>query len=367
MKFTITKDALLKPLQLVSGAIESRQTLPILSHVLLETSKKQLIMTGTDLEVELIGKIELDQPAIEARTTVPARKWLDICKSLPEGAVIEFALEQNKAILRAGKSRFSLLTLPAADFPNIDKKSGDWEITLQQSQLRYLLERTGFAMAQQDVRYYLNGLLLEATPSSLTAVATDGHRLALSRLAIATAVEQKLQVILPRKGVLELTRLLSATEEPVKLSLSSHYLYASFPGVSFTSKLIDGKFPDYNGVIPKKGSKEVVANRQELRQALGRVAILANEKHHGVRLQLASGVLQLTANNPEQEEAAEEVVVDYQGESLEIGFNAAYLLDILTILKGDSAKVTFADANSSVLIEDAEKDASIYVVMPMRL
>jgi DNA polymerase-3 subunit beta len=368
MKFSVGRDALLKPLQLVAGVVERRQTLPVLSNVLFEVRGDSLRLTGTDLEVEMVATLPLGERDGDGEVTVPARKLLDIVKSLPAGTDIRFERDGQKMQLKCGRSRYSLATLPASEFPNVDQGVGDKRITLPVETLKRLLDQTAFSMAQQDVRYYLNGMLVEVSGEMLRTVATDGHRLALSEAAVSTGVGGKQQVIVPRKGVLEMSRLL--TEEgdaEVAILLGGNHIRVEHGSLSFTSKLIDGKFPDYERVLPKNSDKSVLAQREELRSALSRAAILSNEKYRGVRLVLSSGLLGIVANNPEQEEAHEEVAVEYQGSDLEIGFNVGYLLDVLNTLKGGQVKIALGDSNSSALIQDGESASARYVVMPMRL
>ncbi|MCZ6828321.1 MAG: DNA polymerase III subunit beta [Gammaproteobacteria bacterium] len=367
MKFVVARDALLKPLNMVAGVVERRQTLPILANVLMVLDGDRLSLTGTDLEVELVGRVNLTGAGDSGEVTVPARKLVDICKSLPEGCDIEFSVEENKVLVRSGRSRFSLATLPARDFPNIEDSIGTHQFVVQQAQLKRLIERTAFAMAQQDVRYYLNGMLWELSPAQLRVVATDGHRLAMCTLTTDLRVESEVQVILPRKGVLELSRLLQDDGGDMSVILGSNHLRATTDAFTFTSKLVDGKFPEYERVLPRSPDKIVLGSRSELRQAFTRAAILSNEKYRGVRLQLSDQVLQILANNPEQEEAEEIVSVDYQGDGLEIGFNVNYLLDVLGVLEGEQVKLSLSDANGSALLEESDDGDSLYVVMPMRL
>lgn len=368
MKFVISRDALLKPLNLVAGVVERRQTLPILSNVMLALEGDQLSITGTDLEVELVGRVSLDKPAIsEGEITVPARKLADICKSLPDGSDIEFTVDEQRVVVRAGRSRFSLTTLAAADFPNVEESPSSQAFSVKQGDLKRLIDRTSFAMAQQDVRYYLNGMLWEITAGQLRVVSTDGHRLAMCTLAADISSSESLQVILPRKGVIELARLLMKEDENVEVVIGANHIRATTADFTFTSKLVDGKFPDYDRVLPKSTTKAVYGSREELRQAFQRTAILSNEKYRGVRLLLSDGSVQILANNPEQEEAEEIVSVDYSGESLEIGFNVSYLLDVLSVLRSERVKLSLSDSNSSALLEEADDGDSRYVVMPMRL
>ncbi len=367
MHFTIQREALLKPLQLVAGVVERRQTLPVLSNVLLVVEGQNLSLTGTDLEVELVGRVALEDIAEPGEITVPARKLMDICKSLPSDALIDVRLDEQKLVVKAGRSRFTLSTLPANDFPTVEEGPGSLNFTLPQAKLRRLIERTSFAMAQQDVRYYLNGMLLEVSANVLRAVATDGHRLAMCSMTAGIEQADRHQVIVPRKGILELARLLTEQDGEVAIVLGQHHIRATTGDFTFTSKLVDGKFPDYERVLPKGGDKLVVGDRQVLREAFSRTAILSNEKYRGIRLLLASGTLKIQANNPEQEEAEEEVAVDYTGAGLEIGFNVSYLLDVLGVMTTDQIRLILSDSNSSALVQEAENDESAYVVMPMRL
>jgi DNA polymerase-3 subunit beta len=367
MRFVISREALIKPLQLVSGVVERRQTLPVLSNILLVAEGDQLSMTGTDLEVELVGRVTLNEPAEAGSITVPARKIMDICKSLPDNAIIEVKLDDAKVVIKAGRTRFTLTTLPATEFPNVEDSEDSYELSLSQDKMRHLIDQTGFSMAQQDVRYYLNGMMMEVSDGMLRTVATDGHRLATSVTVAETANETAEQIIVPRKGILELARLLQGGDEKVKLVVGANHIRAHVAEYTFTSKLVDGKFPDYQRVIPRGGDKNVLGNRQELRQVFSRIAILSNEKYRGVRLTLTSGFLKVMANNPEQEEAEETIAIDYQGDSLEIGFNVNYLIDVLSIINSDIVRFTLSDSNSSALVEGYDEEGSVFVVMPMRM
>lgn len=369
MKFAVSREVLLKPLQLVAGVVERRQTLPVLSNVLLVLEGNRLSLTGTDLEVEIVGRVELDEPGVDGEVTVPARKFLDICRSLPEGSVIELAEDDQRLVLKSGRSRFTLSTLPATDFPNVEDGPGDLQFSCPQYEIKHLLDSTSFAMAQQDVRYYLNGMLWEVRQDQLRVVATDGHRMAMCTRPMGINAPDTTQAILPRKGVVELGRLVGDSDALVDIVLSANHMRVNSQDYTFTSKLVDGKFPDYERVLPKGGNKVVYGSRNELKQAFSRTAILSNEKYRGVRLLLTNGLLTLVANNPEQEEAEEQVSVDYTGEPLEVGFNVSYLTDVANVISTDSIKITLSDANSSALLEaasDNEADA-LYVVMPMRL
>jgi DNA polymerase-3 subunit beta len=367
MKFNISREALLKPLNLVAGVVERRQTLPILANILLVLDGDRLSLTGTDLEVELVGRVQLTAAGDSGEVTVPARKLVDICKSLPEGSDIQISAQDSKVTVKSGRSRFTLSTLPAREFPNVEDSMGTHQFVLKQGQLKRLIDRTGFAMAQQDVRYYLNGMLWELNDKQLRVVATDGHRLAMCTLPQKVGVDGDIQVILPRKGVLELARLLLEENAEIAIVIGSNHIRATTNDFTFTSKLVDGKFPDYQRVLPRSPDKIVQGSRLELRQAFTRTAILSNEKYRGVRLKLTENTLDILANNPEQEEAEETVSVDYKGEALEMGFNVSYLLDVLGVLSGEQIKLSLADPNSSALLEESDEGDSLYVVMPMRL
>ena len=367
MKFVVSREALLKPLQLVAGVVERRQTLPVLSNVLLVLNGDQLSLTGTDLEVEIVGRVQLEQAGESGEITVPARKLVDICRSLPDGSNIEFFQEEQRIIVKSGRSRFTLSTLAASDFPNVEDSPGNLQFSCAQQEIKRLIERTAFAMAQQDVRYYLNGMLWEVRQDQLRVVATDGHRMAMCTRAVAVNSAEIIQAILPRKGVLELSRLLDDSTAQVEITLSANHIRVTSAEYTFTSKLVDGKFPEYERVLPRGGNKVVIGSRLELKQAFGRTAILSNEKYRGVRLLLSDGVLTIVANNPEQEEAEEQVTVDYSGDSLEVGFNVSYLQDVANVINHENIKITLSDANSSALIEEPENSDSLYVVMPMRL
>ena len=366
MKFTVSREDFLKPLQLVVGVVERRQTLPILSNVLIQLTDGRLSLTGTDLEVEIVGHLNLNAPAESGEITVPARKLMDICRSLPDGAEITFSEEGGRVLVTSGRSRFTLSSLPANEFPSVDDGPGKREFVISQSELKQLISHTSFAMAQQDVRYYLNGMLLEVGENRARVVATDGHRLAMMDVQVPSLDGDLTQAILPRKGVIELSRLL-ADDGDVTVVLGNNHIRIATEEFRFTSKLVDGAYPDYDRVLPKGGDKQMMGNREELRNAFSRTAILSNEKYRGVRLLLSEGQLTLVANNPEQEEAQEDVTVNYTAEDLEVGFNVSYVIDVLNVLSGEEARFTLSDANSSALIEDPAKESAVYVVMPMRL
>ncbi|MDO6582934.1 DNA polymerase III subunit beta [Photobacterium sp. 2_MG-2023] len=366
MKFSVEREHLIKPLQQVNGALGGRPALPILGNLLLQVDAGKLSLTATDLEVELVASLALDGDWEPGATTVPARKFLDICRGLPDSAQLKIELQGDRLLLRSGRSRYSLTTLPASDFPNIEDWQSDVELHLAQGQLRQLIESTQFSMANQDVRYYLNGMLMETDGKQLRSVATDGHRMAVCTVDTETDMPGK-QIILPRKGVMELMRLLDSPDAEVVLQIGQSNLRAVVNNFIFTSKLVDGRFPDYRRVLPQNSSKFLQASCEELRQAFSRAAILSNEKFRGVRVNLINNEMRITANNPEQEEAEEVLDVDFQGDELEIGFNVSYILDVLNTLKCDQVRISMTDATASTLIEDVADSDALYVVMPIRL
>jgi len=365
MKLSAARDVLLKPLQAIIGVVERRQTMPILSNILIVARDGELLVTATDLEVELVARAEVDVEA-GGEITVSGRKLLDICKALPDGSEISMSLGGEKLDVRSGRSRFSLATLPAAEFPTVEDIRSEQTITVDQAVLSRLIEKTHFSIAQQDVRYYLNGMLLETGGEYLRAVATDGHRLALCQAAVDMGELSEQQVIVPRKGVLELQRLLGG-EGNVDIQLGSNHVRIQLDGIRFTSKLIDGRFPEYERVIPRESSNELKADKDVLRSALQRTAILSNEKYRGIRLIIRDSGVVLQAHNPEQEKAEEEVEVEYSGDDIEIGFNVNYLLDAMGAVDGDDVTLSVVDSNSSCLIREPGNDDSKFVVMPMRL
>ena len=364
MKFTAEREHILAALQAAIGVVERRQTMPILANVLLSAKDNRLAVTATDLEVELVAGADIKSGS-DGAITVPGRKLLDICRSLPDGAKITVSQEGERVQLRAGKSRFTLSSLPAAEFPVIEEMNVQQTLDIPQADLKRLLDKTHFSMAQQDVRYYLNGMLLETDGKMLRSVATDGHRLALCEMDLASKGKGQ-QIIVPRKGVLELQRLLGS-EGIVTLTIGSNHIRVQIGDIRFTSKLIDGRFPEYSRVIPANPPRSVLADRDVLRSALQRTAILSNEKYRGIRLALKGNSMTLQAHNPEQEEAEEEIEVQYDGDDLEVGFNVNYLLDAIAAIEGSEVEIGLTDANSSCLIHAPGNNSSRYVVMPMRL
>lgn len=362
----VKRDQLLAPLQAVSGIVERRHTLPILSNVLLERAGTNVTILATDIEIQIRTRFAAEEGE-DGAVTVAARKLQDILRSLPEATDVSLVLEDKRLQVKAGKSRFNLQTLPAADFPKLSvNQEGARKLTVSQREFRRLLAQTQYAMAAQDVRYYLNGLLLLTEGMSLKAVATDGHRLAYASIPLAETSEKQ-EVILPRKTVLELNRLLSDSDDLLTVDITENQARFSFGDIELVSKLIDGKFPDYTRVIPAETRNVVTVDRQTLQQAMARAAILTNEKFRGVRLLLDEGSLKINAANAEQEEAQEEIEIEYGGDKLDVGFNVSYLLDVLANTSVESVSWGFNDANSSALMTIPGNDAFKYVVMPMRI
>ena len=365
MKLNATREALLQPLHAVIGVVERRQTMPVLANVLLSAREGRLFVTATDLEVELVASTEADVDQ-DGEITVPGRKIHDLCRALPSGAKVSLTLKGDRLTMQSGRSRFTLATIAASEFPTVDDIGGSESITLESANLQRLLEKSHFAMAQQDVRYYLNGLLLECGSDGLRAVATDGHRLALVDTETTDNAAGARQVIVPRKGIIELQRLLPE-DGSVTIDFGSNHIRVQIADIRFTSKLIDGRFPDYERVIPKTAKNILTADKESLRHALQRAAILSNEKYRGIRLDIRDSGVVIQAHNPEQEEAEEELEVEYSGDDVEIGFNVNYLLDALGAIEAAEVNIGLTDSNSSCLIKDPTRDDAQYVVMPMRL
>lgn len=366
MRFSIQREALLKPLGQVVGVVERRHTLPVLANLLVVVGADGVSLTGTDLEVEMLARAQAEN--LEAgETTIPARKLFEICRALPDGARIDVKQAGDRVTLSAGRSRFTLASLSASEFPQVDAIDFLERISLPEATLKELLDRTAFAMANQDVRYYLNGTLLDLREDLLRCVATDGHRLATCETAVSLSGAAKRQVIIPRKGVLELQRLLEAGDGTVEVEFGRNHLRVRRNDFVFTTKLIDGRFPDYEAVIPIGADKELTVGRENLRAALQRAAILSNEKYRGVKLELEPNRLLIVAHNPEQEEAVEEVEVASGVSGLSVGFNVNYLLDALGALRGEETRLSLRDGNSSCLIRDADNERARHVVMPLRL
>jgi DNA polymerase-3 subunit beta len=364
----LERDALLKPLQAVTGIVEKRHTLPILSNVLIERKQGSLLMLATDLEIQVTARTDLEKgPGEDAGLTVSARKLQEILRALPEGTEAALDVQNNRLQVRSGKSRFNLQTLPVADFPAMaDPGAPQAKVAMPQKALRELLLLVQYAMAQQDIRYYLNGLLLVLEGGQVKVIATDGHRLSYAARPLGQQQEKR-EVILPRKAVLELARLLADSEDAVTIEIFGAVVRFSFGSTVLTTKIIDGKFPDYTRVVPINYQKRFSIKRQELLQSLQRAAILSNEKFRGVRWMVAAGSLRIFCTNNEQEEAQEELEISYSGEALDIGFNITYILDVLNNVHSESVECSFGDANSSMLVTVPDNREFRYVVMPMRI
>ncbi|TCP96583.1 DNA polymerase III beta subunit [Cricetibacter osteomyelitidis] len=366
MQFIISRENLLKPLQQVCGVLSSRPNIPVLNNVLLNIDNGVLTITGTDLEVELSTRTQLVSASDNGSYTIPAKKFLDICRSLPDEAEINVSFEDDRALIKSGRSKFNLTTLPAQEYPNLENWQSEVEFSIEQVTLRRLIEATQFSMANQDARYFLNGMKFETEGNLLRTVATDGHRLAVCTIPLDQDL-QNYSVILPRKGVLELVRLLEANEQPATLQIGTNNLRVQLGNITFTSKLIDGRFPDYRRVLPRDASQILEADWNALKQAFVRMAILSSERFRSVRLILEQNQLKITATNPEQEEGEEIVDVSYNGNPMEVGFNVSYILDVLNALKCSQVRMRLTDSSSSCLIEDCEDPSAEYVIMPMRL
>lgn len=371
MEITLSRDLIINPFQLVAGAVARKPTIPVLSHILCEFNGDELHIQATDNEILLSASITLEEPVSEpCRLTLPARKFIDICRSLPENAQITLYFNDPSHVkLHSGHSRFTLASLPAEDFPTLDIAQSQHSIQLQQNTLKRLLEKTMFSMAQQDVRSFLNGMLFHIQPNNIFQVVTaDGHRLSASTINELDAADNEYQVIVPRKGILELNRLLSADDEqPMTVSFSSQHIKIECAEFTFVSKLLTGTFPDINRIVPKANLNQLVLDRDAFRQALQRVAILSSDKHNSVRLEIQSSALKIVTHNPDQEEAEEMIDAQLEGQPCTIGFNIRYLLDVLDVMSSGFVTISFVDDNSSVLITHETDTQSFYIVMPMRL
>jgi DNA polymerase-3 subunit beta len=366
MKFSIQREALLQPITQVVGVVERRQTLPVLANFLMSAQDGHLSITGTDMEVELVTAVDADIKAT-GEITVPARKLVDIVRMLPEGVSVQAVLEGDKLTVSSGRGRYTLATLPATEFPATDQVETLEIIKIQEVKLKTLLEKTAFAMANQDVRYYLNGLLFDFHEGRLSTVATDGHRLAVCDLDADLGLSDDRQLIVPRKGVLELSRMLSDGDEVVELAVGKNHVRLVKGRSVFTSKLIDGRFPEYRAVIPKGTDRHIQMDRHAFTQALQRAAILSNEKYRGVRLEAGDGAVRIIAHNPQHEEAIEELEAELNFDQIAIGFNVTYLLDALTAIEADRIVMELKDPNSSCLITSDPAGPDRHVVMPLKL
>ncbi len=366
MKFIINRELLLTPLQQIVNVIEKRQTMPILANVLFNLTNNQLVLTGTDLEIQIVVKVALDNDT-EGSITIPARKLLDICRLLPSAADIKFELVDNKIKIRSGRSHFSVSTLKADDYPHFEMTEMDCRFTLQASQLKKALDKTVFCMANQDVRYYLNGMMLSIFNQQLKLVGSDGHRLSIyeDKIEQETGIERR--IIIPRKGVLELTRLLDDDELEVQVEFSRNNIRVVIDNLTFSAKLVDSKYPDFSKVFEQGFNSPIHVQKQILKDALTRVAILSNEKFRGVEFMVDGNNLQISTNNPEHEEADETLEIEYLGEPISIAFNSQYVLDAVSNLDSELAVLTIAENSSCCFIEEPTEQKYKFIVMPMRL
>jgi DNA polymerase-3 subunit beta len=371
MRFTIQREAFLKPLRAVAGVVErkqSSQSFPILLNTLLQVQGDSFSLTTTDQEVELVSTGKLENSAeTNGAVTVSVRKLMDVCKTLPEAENISFVATEDRMTLRAGRSRFTVSTLPASEFPSLDEQVGNIQFSIPKKNLRLLIEKTCFAMAEQDVRYYLNGMLLEVKKGFIYGVSADGHRLALCKVALDLAPVETIRVIVPRKGILELQRILDEGEEMLKVTLGKNHIRVMTNDVQLTSKLLEGRFPDYDRIVLTEGDKTFIGCREVLKEAFQRAAALFSDRFRGVRLRLTKGCLKILATNTEQDEVEEDVEVDYVGDELEIGFNVKYLIDLLSVIQTEHVKFTLSDSNNSARAEGMGKESGVYVIMPMKI
>lgn len=369
MKLTISKDTLFDLLNHVIGAVEKKHTSKILENVLIEVSDTSIKIVGTDLEIEMSARQDI-QAESSGKITAPARKLFDICKALPSDSFILLETNDNRLNIKGVRSKFELVTLPADEYPLLDDIPINHEIQIAENQLKNIFERVSFSMANQDVRYYLNGLLLEINSTKIIAVSTDGHRLAVSQLALDNeqAGVDDIKIIVPRKGILELTRLLDSTSNlPVTLQISDNHIRVNKGNIRFTSKLIDGKYPDYQAAIPNNCTHIIELDRNQFKDTLARVAILSNEKFRGIRLRLDNGVMTLHSNNPDNESAEEEIDIAYTDEPFEIGFNVTYLLEAVNHLDSEGIFLELSSPDSSALLHSTNNSDTRYIVMPIRL
>jgi len=366
MKFNINREEILTPLQQIVSVIEKRQTMPILSNVLIVIDDDQLILTGTDLEIQIIAKININF-ATPGSITVPARKFLDICRLLPNGAEIKFEQQDDKVKILSNRSRFSLSCLPADNYPEFSESELENQFFINAGKFKKSLDKTLFCMANQDVRYYLNGLLLNISNSKIKLVASDGHRLSIYEDSLDQGTCYEARIIFPRKGVLELSRLLDDPDAELKVEFSSNNIRIFIKNLIFSAKLVDSKYPDFGKVFQQEFFNPIHIQKQVLKDALTRVAILSNEKFKGVTLDITPDSLRISTHNPEHDEAEEELVIEYRGEPLSIAFNAQYLLDAVSNLDSELAVLTIASNASSCFIDEPNDCVYKFIVMPMRL
>jgi DNA polymerase III subunit beta len=367
MKFTVSRENLLPSLQTIIGVIERKQTLPILSNILLKMTNDQLVLTGTDLEIQLVTRTAVDPVDQGGEITTPARKLMDICRLLPEQSQLSIDLKDEKLYLRSGRSRFTLSTLPAGNYPEFSSKEYDTEFRIDEVKFKKILGKTYFCMALQDVRHFLNGLLFEIENDRLQAVASDGHRMAMYSETLSDVVGASKRVIIPRKSIMELYRLLDESERPITVQIASNSLCVRGGDIVFSTKLLEGKYPDYKGSIPTSVTKVIGIGKQLFREALSRAAILSNETFKGIRLDIASGLMKISANNPAQEAAEEEVEINYDGEPFFVGFNVSYLLDAVSNIDSDEVSLSFTDSHTCCVVEDPMDDNLKFIVMPVHL
>ncbi len=369
MKFSINRDIFLPAIQSVIGAIERRQTLPILSNLLIQVLNNQIIITATDLEIELKNTINLEGDVENFEFTLPARKIADICKNIEEGSSITFIVTEENTTITTNRSKFTLSILPSTDYPKIDSLNLVNKFSIEQNKLKKIINNVSFAMAQQDVRYYLNGVLFDLSNEKVSAVTTDGHRLALSETNIISGINETKQIILPRKTVIELQKLLGDASDIINIVIDSNHIQFKIGNIVLTSKLIDGKFPDYKRVIPANNDKLAKINKDGLKHALVRSAIISNEKFKGAKFNFTSNLLTIETQNSERENSKEELIVDYNSDDLTIGFNISYILDVVNINHDEYIDFELKSTDTSCVIRMAEDEGiqSIYVVMPMRI
>lgn len=367
MEFQINRENLLKALTTTVGAVEKRQTVPVLAHFFLKLEDNVLQLIATDLEIEIQSVATPEKVIQPGRATIPAKKFIDICRVLPEGILIQVSVNDEKAQIVAGKSKFSLATLPAHEYPHFDQTSPDKSFSLPCKDFVELLHRTHFAMANQDVRHYLNGVMLQFLDQKLFSVATNGHRLAMSKIAINNQNGFVDKLIIPRKGISELLHLLKADEHDVQIECCPQTIRIKTTEFSFAAKLIDGKFPELSKIIPERGDVEFIQDRDILKNTFSRMAVLSSEKYNAIILEFLPNTLKVKTNNPEQEAAEEDLANDYQGEPFEIAFNVRYLLEVLAVMPAGEVRWNIGRQNGSAIIESVADSQSIYVVMPMRL
>lgn len=366
MNFIINREQLLVPLQQIVSIIEKRQTMPILSNILIIVNDKCLVLTGTDLEIQLIAKINLDSSEV-GEITIPARKFLDIIRLLPNEAEIKIELSNDKVKVSSGRSRFSLSTLAANNYPEFSESEFENQFLINAGKMKKALDKTIFCMANQDVRYYLNGLLLHISNSKLKLVTSDGHRLSIYEDNIGVATGYETRIILPRKGVVELSRLLDDEDAELNIQFSNSNIKIQIKEFVFSAKLVDSKYPDFSKVFEQPFFNQIHVQKQLLKEALTRVAILSNEKFKGVTFEVSNGLLKLSSHNPEHDEAEEELIIEYQGESISIAFNSQYLLDAVSNLDSELAVLSIASNSSSCFVEEPQQQLYRFIVMPMRL